>query len=181
MTFNLNQNRMFSDLKLAIKSDYSSLTSQANGGRSILFVYPPQEEKQFIAEAKQRHSGDFVFIDAREVFVSFIDTYGWDKFKELYSELEDELFKNDSFDDPTFFFFFLDIIKEAYDKGKIPALIHSGALFGTNFGNINLMEHPLIINSRIPFVTFYPATTENGNIKFLNKQIASKYRCLIIK
>ena len=75
----------------------------------------------------------------------------------------------------------IDIIKEAYDKGKSPALIHSGALFGTNFGNINLMEHPLIIKSRIPFVTFYPATTENGNIKFLNKQIASKYRCLIIK
>lgn len=181
MTFNLNQNRMFSDLKLALKSDYSSLTSQANGGRSILFVYPPGEEELFIAEAKRKYSDHLFFIDAREVFVSFIDTCGWNDFKELYSELKDELFKNNGFDDPTFFSMLIDKIKEAYEMGKVPALIHSGALYGTNFGNINLMEHPLIIKSKIPFVAFYPATTENENIKFLNAQIASKYRCIIIK
>ena len=57
----------------------------------------------------------------------------------------------------------------------------SGALYGMNFSNINIMEHSAVMDSHIPLVVFYPATIEGDQIMFLGKQPASKYRCIVIK
>ena len=65
--------------------------------------------------------------------------------------------------------------------GKIPVLIHTGTIYGMGFSNNNIMEEKVVLSSRIPLVVFYPATVENGTIKFLGKQNASKYRCIVIQ
>lgn len=182
MSYTIDYNKKFEELDAALSADSAQLYSQANGGRSLLFAYPPHEENLYIEEAQRRYDGRFSFIDARAIFISFIDKMGIDNFLSSYREFGNELFDDkDQYDDPTYLKLLLEQIKESIEKGKIPALIHTGALYGTNFGNINLMEHPIVMKSPIPFVVFYPSVEEQGNILFLNKQIASKYRCLIIR
>lgn len=182
MNYNISHNRKFEELDAALSADSALLYSQANGGRSLLFVYPPHEETLYIEEAKRRYGSWFAFIDARAIFISFIDGMGVDNFLSNYKEFGDELFDDkDQYDDPTYLKLLTEQIKNSIEEGKTPALIHTGALYGTNFGNINLMEHPVVMKSPIPFVVFYPGMDEQGNILFLNKQIASKYRCLIIR
>lgn len=182
MSYNISHNGKFEELDAALSADSALLYSQANGGRSLLFVYPPQEESLYLEEAKRRYDSRFYFIDARALFISFIDKMGIDNFLSSYKEFGNELFDDkDQYDDPTYLKILIKQIEESIAEGKIPALIHTGALYGTNFGNINLMEHSVVMKSPIPFVVFYPGVEDHGNILFLNKQIASKYRCLIIR
>ena len=85
---------MFDDLGLALKRDLSKLTTEANGGRSILFVYPPQDEDRYIEEAHKRLDDRFVFIDLRQLFVQFIDNMCWDDFADGFSEDGTDFFKS---------------------------------------------------------------------------------------
>ena len=50
-TFIQEHNRLFSDLTAALSRDLARLSSDANGGRSILFVYPPNDEEKYIEES----------------------------------------------------------------------------------------------------------------------------------
>ena len=60
-------------LDKAISNDLASIAVEANGGRSILFVYPMEDDDLYIAEARNRLSSDnFSFIDLRESFNDFI-------------------------------------------------------------------------------------------------------------
>ncbi|MCF0219895.1 MAG: hypothetical protein HUK14_08945 [Muribaculaceae bacterium] len=179
-TFLVEHNRLMGDLKTALQSDIARIAIDANGGRSILFVYPPIDEEAYIAEARQQLE-NCMFIDLRELFVKFIDETGIDDFKESYQDFGNELFVSKNFEEGTFLSMILSEIKKAFDEGKVPVLIHTGTIYGMGFSNIHIMEQDFVMNSSIPLVVFYPATIENNQIVFLGKQVASRYRCVVVK
>ena len=47
-----DHNRLFGDLTAALSRDLARLSSEANGGRSILFVYPPEDEKSTLKKLR---------------------------------------------------------------------------------------------------------------------------------
>lgn len=89
-TYVQEHNRLFGDLTAVLGRDLAHLSTEANGGRSILFVYPPVDEEKYIEEAKRRFTYGYEFIDLRLLFVEFVDSKGLDKFKRQ--------FKNSSID-----------------------------------------------------------------------------------
>ncbi len=180
-TFDIENNRLFSELKATLTEDIIKIAGKCNGGRSILFVYPLKDEKEYINKARNILTDGFMFIDVRKCFVQFLEEVGMDVFEESYKEFHQEVFFSQNFEEGTFFAALIGHITAVFNEGKIPVLIHTGALYGMNFSNINIMEHPAIMKSRIPLVVFYPATIENDQIMFLGKQPASKYRCIVIK
>ena len=179
-TYIVEHNRLMGDLKTAIQSDIAKISINANGGRSILFVYPPIDEESYITEAKQELE-NCSFIDLRLLFTQFIDEMGIDDFKESYQDFGNELFASNNFSEGTFLALILDEIKKSFSENKIPVLVHTGTIYGMGFSNNHIMEENFVIKSRIPLVVFYPATIENNNIMFLGKQIASHYRCVVVK
>ena len=180
-TFQLEHNRLFSELQDALKYDIAKITGKANGGRSILFVYPPVDDDAYISEAKKTLTGKYRFIDLRQLLTYFIQEMGLDTFRENYANFQQEVFYSDNFPEESFFYAVMEHIKSAYAAGEIPVLVHTGTLFGMNFSNINIMEHRIVIESQIPLIVFYPATVDKDNIYFMDRQVASKYRCIVIK
>ncbi len=179
-TYLVEHNRLMGDLKTAIQSDIAKIAIDANGGRSILFVYPPVDEELYIAEANQELKG-CSFIDLRQLFTQFVDEFGVDDFKESYLNFGNELFASSNFSEDTFLALILNEIKKAFSESKIPVLVHTGTIYGMGFSNIHIMEQDFVMNSKIPLVVFYPATTVNEKIMFLGKQVASHYRCMVVK
>lgn len=175
----VEHNRLMSDLKLVLQSDLARLSVDANGGRSILFVYPPIDEEAYIAEATEKLS-NCVYIDLRRLLVDFIDSYGIEDFKKGYREFGTEIFSSSNFEE-TFHTYIMNAIRSAFKDGKIPVLVHTGTIYGMGFSNIHIMEQEDVMKSSIPLVMFYPATIENDKIMFLGKQMASHYRCVVIK
>lgn len=175
----VEHNRLMKDLKLAIHADLAKLSVDANGGRSILFVYPPIDEESYIADAKAELSG-CDFIDLRQLYVEFIDNIGLDEFKEAYQEFSTELFSSANFEE-TFHHSIMDAIRESYAHKRIPVLIHTGVIFGMGFSNIHIMEQEVVMHSSIPLVVFYPAAIHQDKIMFLDHQVASHYRCVVVK
>lgn len=178
-SYTIEHNRLMNNLKRAIQTDLTRLSVNANGGRSILFVYPPIDEEAYIAEAK-KELGNCSFIDLRQLFVDFIDSCGMEDFKEAFEEFGTELFASHNFEN-TFHHTVMDAIRNAFKEDKIPILIHTGTIYGMGFSNIHIMEQEDVMKSSIPLVVFYPATIENDKIMFLEKQIATDYRCVVIK
>lgn len=180
-TFDIEHNRLFSELKATLQEDIVKIAGKCNGGKSILFVYPPRDEEAYIAKAHEVLTDGFGFIDVRESFVRFLENVGMDVFEENYKEFQQEVFFSQNFEDGTFFAMLIEQIKAVFADGKIPVLVHTGALYGMNFSTINIMEHSVVMASHIPLLVFYPATIEGHQIMFLGKQPASKYRCIVIK
>jgi len=180
-TFQIEHNRLFNELKEALKYDIAKITGKANGGRSILFVYPPIDDDAYIAKAHEELQGNYVFLDIRSLFTKFISEMGINTFKKNYNNFGSEVFSSDNFPEESFLHAIIQKLKSIYNDGNIPVLTHTGALYGMNFSNINIMEHPIVIGASVPLMVFYPATIDKDNINFLDKQIASKYRCIVIK
>ena len=180
-TFDIEHNRLFNELTATLKEDIVKIAGKCNGGKSILFVYPPRDEDAYVAKAHEELTDGYGFIDVRDSFKRFIDDIGIDVFESNYREFGQEVFFSQNFEEGTFFFALIGQIKQVFAEGKVPVLVHTGALYGMNFSNINIMEHPAVIDSRIPLVVFYPASIEDGQIMFLDKQPASDYRCIVIK
>ena len=180
-TYQTQHLRMFEELKHALNMDMPKLAIEANGGRSILFVYPPIDDDSYISEARERFSTGFEFIDLRSLLTEFINDMGFEEFKRLRSEIGNELFASNNYSEGTFYALIIQRITGAMEAGKIPVLVHTGTIYGLGFSNNNIMEEKVVLNSKIPLVVFYPATVENGTIMFLGKQNASKYRCIVIQ
>lgn len=180
-TFDIEHNRLFAELKAMLQEDIVKISGKCNGGKSILFVYPPKDEEAYIAKAHEILDDGFVLVDIRASFVQFLSDLGMDVFEESYKEFKQEVFFSQNFDEGTFFSALIEQIKAVFAAGKVPVLIHTGALYGMNFSNINIMEHRVVIDSHIPLVVFYPANIEGNQIMFLGKQPASDYRCIVIK
>lgn len=179
-TFIQEHNRLFSNLTAAMGRDLAHLSSDANGGRSILFVYPPVDEEKYIEEAKRRYTDGYEFIDLRRLFVDFIDSKGLDKFKRQFKSMGTEVFVSQNYAEGTFYSFIMQRIVNAAEKGVSPILIHTGVIYKMGFSNQNIMEDPNVMKFQKPLVFFYPAILRNESIYFLNQQPASKYRCVVV-
>ena len=42
-TFDIEHNRLFNELTATLKEDIVKIAGKCNGGKSILFVYPPRD------------------------------------------------------------------------------------------------------------------------------------------
>jgi hypothetical protein len=182
MSYITDHHQKFSDLRSHIEHQ-DQLRRQANGGNSILFSYPPDEEQQYIKKAEGLYSDKAIFIDVSKLLVQFIDEDGWEPFKEYYNDFKSTPHKIFRSDDPSIDLFDLIIseIVKACQNDKIPFLIRTGCLYGTGIENVNIMENKAVMNLPHPLVIFYPSKIENDNIYFLNFKLASKYRCMLVK
>lgn len=180
--FATDHNRLFSNLEHALTNDIATIAVQANGGRSILFVYPHEEDNEYIEEGRRRLSDDnYVFIDIREAFASFVAEIGEDQFNEMVETYGKEVYRSENYSEGTFFHYLMNKITEVLESDKSPVLVHTGALYDMDFSNIHIMEDPRILKAKRPLIVFYPATIEGETIKFLGIQVASRYRCIVVK
>ncbi len=182
MSFQAEHKQKFDDLKVALQANNrTQLKRDANGGNTVLFIYPPNEEDPYIKKAKALYPEAY-FIDISQLFVSYIDTVGWDDFKEFYQAYEttpDQVFKND--DEHNLFTLIRTEIQTAAEKDRIPFVIRTGALHGTGIVNQHVMEDSVVLGLKQPVVFFYPGKIEKGELLFLNFKPASKYRCKIVQ
>lgn len=182
MPFLTEHKQKFDDLRAALhEGSRTQLKRSANGGNTVLFVYPPAEEEEYIAKARELYP-DGHFIDIAELFVKSIDSVGIDDFKQFYKDhitTTDVVFTND--DPNSLFSLIVCEICQASLYGKTTFLIHTGALEGTGIENVNIMEHKAVMAQGIPLVIFYPSTYKNDELLFLNHKSASKYRCNLVK
>ncbi|OYP69168.1 hypothetical protein [Prevotella sp. P2-180] len=180
-SFIQDHNRLFADLSAELNRDLARLSQEANGGRSILFVYPPEDEEKYIGEARRRYTDGYEFIDLREVFTEFVDSKGLDKFRRQYKNMGSEVFVSQNYTTGTFYSHLMTRLVEVAEKGVSPILVHTGVIYNMGFSNQNIMEDHNVMQFRKPLVFFYPATMRNETIYFLDKQPASKYRCVVVK
>ncbi len=182
MPFQAEHKQKFDDLKIAIHIDYrTQLKRDANGGNTVLFIFPPDEEDKYIEKAKKLYP-DAYFIDVSRLFVQYIDSVGWDDFVEFYKSYEttpDQVFKNDG--DNNLFKLIIGEIKAASGNNKIPFIVRTGALHGTGIFNQHIMDDSSVLSLDQPVVFFYPAKLEENDLLFLNFKSASKYRCKLVK
>ena len=182
MPFTTDHKQKFDDLRFYIDNQ-DQVRRGANGGNSILFSFPPDEEETYISRAIEIYDDKAVFIDISKLLVNFINQDGWDAFKDYYNDFRNTphvIFKSDDPSDDLFDM----IIKEietACNNGKIPIIIRTGCLYGTGIENVNIMEHKTIMTLPFPLVIFYPSRIEDDNLYFLNFKPASKYRCILVK
>lgn len=182
MSYQLEHKQKFEALKFQINNQ-DQLLKQANGGNSILFTYPPNQEQQYIDKAKELYHQEAEFIDISKLLVQAIDEDGWDAFEEYYKDFintPSKLFKSE---DPETDLFDLIIraVEQAVANDKIPMIIRSGCLYGTGIENVNIMEHPSVMKLAHPLVILYPAKVTDDNVFFLNFKPASYYRCILLK
>jgi len=184
MSYITDHKAKFDNLKVSLElKNRDHLKRKANGGNSIVFAYPPNEEKQYIEKAKELfEEKSYAFIDIAKLLVDFIDLDGWSEFESYYKDFSDTphvIFKSD--DEATDL---MDLITkeiaDAASKNLTPILIRTGVLNGTGIENVNIMENKIVMELKQPLIIFYPAKLENDNLYFLNFKLASKYRCTVI-
>jgi hypothetical protein len=182
MSYTTDHKQKFTDLTYHIRNQ-DQLRKQANGGNSILFSYPPEEESLYIEKARELCSENAIFIDISKIFVQFIDKDGWDSFKDYYDDYKDTPYLIFKSEDPgeDLFDLIINEIEKASKNDRIPILIRTGCLYGTGIENANIMEHRTIMSMSHPLVIFYPSKIEEDKILFLNFKPASKYRCVLVK
>ena len=181
MSYITDHKRKFDDLHFQIKNR-DQLRRQANGGNSILFSYPPNEENLYIEKARELYREKATFIDVSQLLVRLIDDDGWESFRDYFLDFRNTphlIFRSD---DPTVDLFDLIIskIEAASKSGNIPFLIRTGCLYGTGIENVNIMEDRAIMTLPHVLVFFYPSRLEDENLYFMNFKPASKYRCKLI-
>jgi len=184
MPFQADNKQKFDDLKVTLHiNNRTQLKRDANGGNTILFFYPPNEEDRYIEKARELYS-DECFIDISRLFVKYIDSAGWDVFEEFYKDYintPDQVFHDENRKETDLFKLIINEIKTASEKDKIPFIIRTGVLHGTGIVNQHIMEDKVVLNLKQPLVFFYPAKHENNEMVFLNFKPASKYRCKLVK
>lgn len=160
------------------------LKRKANGGNSIIFTFPPEEEHMYLEKFKKEFgAGNFKYIDIAQLLVKFIDNDGWPAFEAYYNDFKDTphlIFKSDD-DSEDLMNLIIKSICDADENGQTAVLTRTGALIGTGIENVNIMEHKSVMNLKHPLVIMYPSKLENNNLLFLNFKLASKYRCTVIE
>lgn len=182
MSYTVEHKQKFENLQLQI-TNQDQLKKQANGGNSILFSYPPNEEYLYLNKADEIYKEQAEFIDVSKLLVTFIDEFGWDDFKDYYSDFQDtphKIFKSDGAD-VDLFDMIIGEIESVCQKNKLPFLVRTGCLYGTGIENVNIMEHKTVMNLSHPLIIFYPSRIEDDNLHFLNFKLASQYRGILVK
>lgn len=168
----------FENLRVSLELQHrDQLRRKANGGNSIIFSYPPHEEKLYIKKLKEINQDNlFELINVAELLVEYIDSKTFSSIERKYN-----IFKATPHKVFTpFKEFLLGKISDA-DKEKTPVLIRTGALYGTGIENVNIMEDKVVMELKQPLIIFYPSIIEHNNLHFLNFKPASKYRCTVIE
>lgn len=180
-TFDIDHNRLFGLLEEVLSQDIMQLKLDANGGNSILFVYPNEEDTLYIAEAKRRFREKAIFVDVAQTLTEYQEEIGIELFKELEEELGTEVYYRKGAKD-TFFEYLVERISMAAKQGLPVFLIGTAAIANKGFSNINIMEHPVVKAANQPLVYFYPSVQDGDKIYFLGDRnhIASKYRCRVV-
>lgn len=180
--FDLDHNRLFGLLEETLRDDKVNLHLEANGGNSILFAYPNEEDSKYVAEAKRRFRDSAIFVDVAETLTDYQEEIGPEEFKELEKDLGIEVYYRKGATD-TFFEYLVARIASAAAQGMPVFLIGTSAIVNKGFSNINIMEHKAVKTAMQPLVYFYPSVIEGEQIYFLGDKNhpASKYRCRIIK
>ena len=129
---------------------------------------------------EQKDFDGYEFVDLRELFNEFVESKGIEKFRKQFQNMGTEVFVSQNYSEGTFYTFLMKRIAEVGEKGISPILIHTGTIYKMGFSNQNIMEDPSVMKFQKPLVFFYPATVRNDTIYFLDKQPASKYRCVVI-
>ncbi|NGX85340.1 hypothetical protein [Aequorivita sp. KMM 9714] len=175
------------NLKIALLSEnQTQLSISANGGRSVLFTYPPSEESLYLEKLKDElDSNEFTFINIADLLVSFINQDSWDDFKSYYLDFKDTphlVFKSED-PSPDLMDLIISEIKKVSENNKIPFLIRTGVLYGTGIDSHNIMEHDLVKKLEKPLVIGYPSKyiKDTDTLLFLNFKLASNYRCIVIE
>lgn len=182
MSYISDHKQKFADLTFHVENQ-DQLRRKANGGNSVLFSYPPEEEHLYIGKAKELYDDRAAFIDISKLLVAYIDEDGWESFAQYYNDFKDTPHKVFRSDDPSMDLFdmIIEAIERACANDKVPFLIRTGSLLGTGIENVNIMEHKTVMTLPHPLVIFYPSKIEDDNLYFLNFKIASKYRCTVVK
>jgi hypothetical protein len=182
MSYTVEHQQKFAELENQLRNRHE-LRRKANGGNSILFIYPPYEEQRYLAKATEVLGDKATFIDISKLLVAFIDELGWATVEQLYADFGNtphKIFNSDS--DPDLFNRIIAAIRHADADGKLPVVIRTGCLLGTGIENVNIMENPEVMKLENPLVIFYPATlAADDQLTFLNFKPASKYRCAVVK
>ena len=141
MSYLTESQTKFNDLKFILDpKNKSQISLKANGGNSILFIFPPSEEKEYMDKALKIFKNQAYFIFVNKLLIEYIDTIGWDDFKQYYQNYiatPDKIFKSDS-NDIDLFDMIINEIKKAIEKKKIPFLLNTGSLLGTGIENANM-------------------------------------------
>lgn len=183
MSFQTDYIEKFQNLDVTLSPEKrDQIRLSANGGNTVLFVYPPTDEEDYIQEAKKRYPlADF--IDVRQLLIDFIDTIGWRDFEEYYKAYKSQpevLFMDDG-EEEKLFMRIISRIRQSISAGRMPILIRTGALYGTGIDNINIMQHPDVMRFDQPLIVFYPAIFKSETeLDFLGVKPASKYRCKLV-
>ena len=147
--------------------NFAQIRRAANGGSSILFTYPPEDEYLYLQKAKEDLMDRCEFISIADLFVQFIERDGWPSFKEHYKNFKVTphlVFKSNEEED--FFNDIIQAIKKAAQTNKIPVLIRTGALYSTGIHNTIIMEHKVVMQLQQPLVIFYPARMKDKELFF---------------
>jgi hypothetical protein len=172
--------------KRLVESDRrSEIRLNANGGNSILVVCEPMRELEYIEQMKQLLPADgFELIDLNQMLTDFVAQHKTELMQlfEMLQSATHEIFKAPAGEASSDLFKeILHKIKTVIQQGKVPVLMHTGALYGTGIHNIHIMEDEVVMKASLPLIILYPATLEQDKILFLGKYPSSKYRCMIIQ
>ncbi len=180
-----NPEQIILETKRIVESDRrSEIRLNANGGNSILIVCEPNRELEYIQAIEKLMTEDiYRVIDINAILNRFVETNIAEieeKFKHLKSSVN-QIFKiPDGEQGSDLFNLIIESITDSLNENKIPVVIHTGALYGSDIDNIHIMESELIMRASLPLIILYPAITEKESLMFLGKRPASKYRCMII-
>ena len=166
-TFKYDHNRLFDNLESALKNDLASVAVEANGGKSILFVYPPMEDDEYIDEGKRRLPSDqYTFVDIRQALSDYMDEIGQDTFEAMYEEFGKEVYRSENNSDDTFFEYLMGQIVKVFDEGKSPVIVHTGTLYDLDISNIHIMEDKRVLGARRQLIVFYPPLSKERKLCF---------------
>ncbi len=184
MSFDTDHRAKFDTLKFSLETkNRDQVRHNANGGNTLLFVYPPEEEGSYLSEARTRLDPDlYSFVDLREILVAFIDATGIDALDELlkdYARTPGKIFKAGDEREDYFDRIIHAILKESA-AGKIPVVIRTGCLDGTGIDSQQIMENKEVMDLPVPLVIFYPGRHQGEQLFYLNYKAASRYRCDVI-
>jgi hypothetical protein len=182
MSYITDHQQKFDDLRFFLENQ-DQVRRCANGGNSILFSYPPDEEELYIQKARELYQEQAGFIDISRLLVRYIDQDGWEAFKAYYLDFRNTphvVFRSDYPSEDLFDMIIAEIETVNKDE-KIPFIVRTGCLYGTGIENVNIMEHKSVMSLPQPLVIFYPSTIEDDNLYFLGFKPASKYRCTLVR
>jgi len=171
----------FAELTRVLNEGLSRMKAEAHGGNSVLLIYPPDQEEDYLQQARAEYSGDgYSFVNCARVLTDQVDELGG--VDELVNEIEvvGELPKR-YFKEP-FVESVRDEIVSAVEEGSVPVLIRLGVLVGIVSLN-RILEDTRVLSLNEQIVVLYPGIYRGGSgqLYFLNEQReASSYRAKII-